>query len=62
MPNLIVSVNMSKMKLLFDSINFLIGHKVESFIGYRVEALDDSRDVIVSNPIIKFNSAILLMR
>ena len=42
-------------------MNLIKNSTIKAWIGYKVEALDDVSETIITNPIIKFNSTMSLI-
>jgi len=55
-------INMSKLRIeTFTDMNLIKNSTIKAWIGYKVEALDDVSETIITNPIIKFNSTMSLI-
>ena len=55
-------INTSKLRIeTFTDMNLIKNSTIKAWIGYKVEALDDVSETIITNPIIKFNSTMSLI-
>lgn len=58
----VAKINMTNLKIeTFTDLNLIKNSTIKAWIGYKAEALDDVSETVITNPIIKFNSAMSLI-